>query len=55
VVLISTTGAWKRTAIRVLMFMESTVEYPITLFPGRVGEVILVTDRNTALPPLPPQ
>jgi glucosamine-6-phosphate deaminase len=55
VVLISTTGAWKRTAIRVLMFCEPTVEYPVTLFPGRVGEVILLTDRNTALPPLPPQ
>jgi glucosamine-6-phosphate deaminase len=54
VVFISTTGAWKRTAIRVLMFCEPTVEYPATLFTDRVDEVIMLTDRNTAASPLPP-
>jgi len=52
VVLFSTTGQWKRTAIRVLMFSEPTVEYPATLFTGVVPEVVMVTDRNTATPPL---
>lgn len=54
VVFISTTGAWKRAAIRVLMFCEPTVEYPATLFTDKVDEVIMLTDRNTAAPPLPP-
>lgn len=52
VVLFSTTGAWKRTAVRVLMFSEPTVEYPATLFTDGSREVILVTDANTAAPPL---
>lgn len=55
VVFICTTGAWKRTAVRVLMFCEPTVEYPATLFTGKVDEVLLLVDRNTALPPLPPR
>lgn len=52
VVFISTTGAWKRTAVRVLMFCEPTVEYPATLFTGKGKEVILLTDKNTAACPL---
>jgi len=54
VVFICTTGAWKRTAIRVLMFCEPTVEYPATLFTDKVGEVVMLADRNTAESPLPP-
>jgi glucosamine-6-phosphate deaminase len=54
VVLISTTGAWKRTAVRVLMFNEPTVEYPATLFTDKVEEVLLLCDKNTAEAPLPP-
>ncbi len=54
VVLVSTTGAWKRTAVRVLMFCEPTVEYPATLFTGKVNEVMLLVDRNTAACPLAP-
>ncbi len=54
VVFISTTGSWKRTAIRILMFCEPTVEYPATLFTDKVSEVIMLTDRNTAASPLPP-
>jgi glucosamine-6-phosphate deaminase len=54
VVFISTTGSWKRAAIRILMFCEPTVEYPATLLPGRVDEVLLITDRNSAAAPLAP-
>jgi glucosamine-6-phosphate deaminase len=54
VVFLSTTGSWKRTSIRMLMFHEPTVEYPATLFTDKVGEVLLLTDRNTAAAPLPP-
>jgi glucosamine-6-phosphate deaminase len=54
VVFITTTGAWKRTAIRVLMFCEPTVEYPATLFTDKVDEVIMLADRNSAESPLPP-
>lgn len=52
-VVLSTTGDWKRTAIRMLMFSEPTVEYPATLFTAKVPEVILVTDKNTVASPLP--
>ena len=47
-----TTGNWKRTAIRVLMFSEPTVEYPATIFPKSVPEVIVLTDTKTAQPPI---
>lgn len=53
VILLSTTGAWKRTAVRMLMFHEPTVEYPATLFTDKVDEVILIVDQNTAEAPLP--
>ncbi len=51
-VFIVTTGSWKRTAIRMLMFSEPTLEYPATLFPKYIPEVIAVCDENTAEPPL---
>jgi glucosamine-6-phosphate deaminase len=54
-VIMCTTGSWKRTAIRMLMFSEPTVEYPATLFPAHVPEVILITDKDTVASPLPPQ
>lgn len=53
-VFLCATGAWKRAAVRMLMFHEPTVEYPATLFTGKVPEVILLTDPNTAASPLPP-
>ena len=34
-VILSTTGSWKRTAIRMLMFSEPTLEYPATLFTAK--------------------
>ncbi len=52
-VVLSTTGDWKRTAVRMLMFSEPTVEYPATLFTAKVPEVLLVTDKNTIASPLP--
>lgn len=47
-----TTGSWKQTSVRVLMFSEPTVEYPATLFPKYVPEVIVLADTNTTQPPL---
>jgi glucosamine-6-phosphate deaminase len=54
VVFICATGQWKRTAIRMLMFHEPTVEYPATLFTDKVKNVTLLTDKNSAEPPLQP-
>ena len=42
------TGSWKETVVRVAMFSEPTVEYPVTLFPKYVPECIMVCDRKTA-------
>lgn len=47
-----TTGSWKQTSIRVLMFSEPTVEYPATLFPKYIPEVVVLTDSATAQPPI---
>jgi glucosamine-6-phosphate deaminase len=47
-----TTGSWKRTALRVLMFSEPTVEYPATLFPKYVSEVTVLADPDTVRMPL---
>lgn len=46
------TGAWKHTVLRVLMFSEPTLEYPVTLFPEYVPECILLCDKFTATHPL---
>lgn len=43
-----TTGSWKQTVIRVCLFSEPTVEYPVTLFPAYVPECIICCDRKTA-------
>lgn len=50
-VFLSTTGAWKRTAVRMLMFHGPTVEYPATLFADQT-RVVLLADENTAAPPI---
>ena len=47
-----TTGLWKRTAVRVMMFNEPTVEYPSTIFTDHC-EVVLLCDEDSAQPPLP--
>jgi glucosamine-6-phosphate deaminase len=48
--LISDTGAWKQTVIRVLVFGPTTMEYPVTFVHGH-PDVLLVVDRLTAMPP----
>lgn len=49
--LISETGAWKQTVVRVLLFSQPTVEYPVTLVQGH-PDAMLVVDRITASSPL---
>lgn len=51
-VLMIATGSWKQTVVRVALFSEPTLEYPITLVTNRVPEVILACDRHTADHPL---
>ncbi len=43
-----TTGSWKQTVIRVALFSEPTVEYPVTLFPAYVPKCILYCDPISA-------
>lgn len=47
-----TTGKWKSTAIRVMMFSEPTLEYPATLMPAHIPEVVIACDSVTAKHPL---
>lgn len=47
-VYIITTGKWKQTVLRVAMFSEPTLEYPVTLFPKYVKDITLLCDSFTA-------
>ncbi|EKN69953.1 glucosamine/galactosamine-6-phosphate isomerase [Neobacillus bataviensis LMG 21833] len=47
-----TTGSWKQTVVRVALFSEPTLEYPVTLFPAYIPEMILMCDKNTANHPM---
>ena len=47
-----TTGSWKKTVLRVAMFSEPTLEYPVTLFPKYVPDITLLCDEFTADHPL---
>lgn len=49
--LISDTGAWKQTVIRVLLFGPETIEYPVTFVHGH-PDTLLIVDKATANPPL---
>jgi glucosamine-6-phosphate deaminase len=49
--LLSDTGAWKQTVIRVLLFGPTTTEYPVTFVQGH-PDVLVVVDEATAAPPL---
>lgn len=49
--LISETGAWKQTVVRVLLFGPTTVEYPVTFAQGH-KDVSLIVDQATAAAPL---
>jgi glucosamine-6-phosphate deaminase len=51
-VLMVTTGSWKQTALRVALFSEPTLEYPVTLLPESIPEVIMACDENTADHPM---
>ena len=45
---IITTGSWKQTVVRIAMFSEPTVEYPVTLFPAYVPDCVIFCDPQTA-------
>lgn len=47
-----TTGKWKQTVVRVTLFSEPTLEYPVTIIPKYVPEVLLCCDKVTADHPL---
>ena len=49
--LLSDTGAWKQTVIRVLLFGPQTVEYPVTFVQGH-SDVLVLVDQATATAPL---
>jgi glucosamine-6-phosphate deaminase len=51
-VYIVTTGSWKQTVVRVILFSGPTLEYPVTLFTGKIPECILCCDRATATHPM---
>lgn len=51
-VLMITTGSWKQTVVRVALFSEPTLEYPVTILPKYIPEVILACDAHTADHPL---
>jgi glucosamine-6-phosphate deaminase len=51
-VLMIATGSWKQTVIRVILFSEPTLEYPVTLLPRYIPEVILACDKETADHPM---
>jgi glucosamine-6-phosphate deaminase len=46
------TGTWKQTVVRVALFSEPTLEYPVTLLPRYIPEVILACDVHTADHPM---
>lgn len=48
--LFSDTGAWKQTALRVGLFSEPTVEYPITLLQNHPDALITATAATAAHP-----
>jgi glucosamine-6-phosphate deaminase len=51
--LLSVTGAWKQTVIRVLLFGPTTIEYPVTFVQDHPDAMVIV-DKLTAAPPLGP-
>ena len=46
------TGDWKQTVVRVACFSEPTTEYPVTLVPAYVPEVIMYTTEHTSDHPM---
>ena len=41
------TGDWKQTVVRAILFSEPTLEYPVTLVPAYVPDVILMCNEAT--------
>jgi glucosamine-6-phosphate deaminase len=41
------TGSWKQTVVRVILFSEPTLEYPVTLLTRYIPDITLCTDYNT--------
>jgi glucosamine-6-phosphate deaminase len=48
--LFSDTGAWKQTALRVALFSDETVEYPITLLQTHADAIITATHETASHP-----
>lgn len=46
----SATGAWKQTALRVALFSEPTVEYPMTLLQEHPDALITATEETASHP-----
>ena len=51
-ILMIATGSWKQTVVRVALFSEPTLEYPVTLLAKYIPEVTLICDENTADHPM---
>ena len=41
------TGSWKQTVVRVILFSEPTLEYPVTILTRYIPDITLCTDYNT--------
>lgn len=52
IVFMITTGSWKQTVIRVMLFAKPTLEYPVTLLVDRIPEKILCCDTSTITHPM---
>ena len=52
IVFMITTGSWKNTVIRVILFAKPTLEYPVTLLTDRIPEKILCCDEATVTHPM---
>ena len=46
------TGSWKQTVVRVALFSEPTLEYPVTLLPKYIPDVTLFCNVDTADHPM---
>jgi glucosamine-6-phosphate deaminase len=46
----SDTGAWKQTALRVVLFSEPTPEYPMTLLQRHPDAIITATEETARHP-----
>ena len=42
-----TTGSWKQTVVRVILFSEPTLEYPVSILPKYIPDITLCADYNT--------